>query len=257
MVDDIQAIYDGLQSKRKRVSLLEGCRSIEDFEHLNVIDEGTYGIVYRARDRRTGKIYAIKRIKLEPQHEREGFPISALRELGTLIELKHENIVNVKEVVFGSTLKKVYVVMEYLDHELKTILEHRQLEFSHGQLKTLMKQLLTAVDKMHREAFIMHRDLKTRNLLYSNEGLLKVCDFGLARVFQNSKVKQQYTNWVVTLWYRAPELLFGCDTYSEKVDMWSVGCIMAELILREPIICGKTELDQLERMFKVVGTPND
>ena len=92
---------------------------------MNVIDEGTYGIVYRARDRRTGKIYAIKRIKLEPQHEREGFPISALRELGTLIELKHENIVNVKEVVFGSTLKKVYVVMEYLDHELKTILEHR------------------------------------------------------------------------------------------------------------------------------------
>ena len=103
--------------------MLEGCRSIEDFEHLNVIDEGTYGIVYRARDRLTGKIYAVKRIKLEPQHEREGFPISALRELGTLIELKHENIVNVKEVVFGSTLKKVFVVMEYLDHELKTILE--------------------------------------------------------------------------------------------------------------------------------------
>jgi cell division cycle 2-like protein len=110
---------------------------------------------------------------------------------------------------------------------------------------------------MHREAFIMHRDLKTRNLLYSNDGLLKVCDFGLARLFQNSSVKQQYTNWVVTLWYRAPELLFGCDTYSEKVDMWSVGCIMAELILREPLICGKSEIDQLERMFKIVGTPND
>lgn len=121
-----------MQADRKRSGLLEGCRSIEEFEHLNVIDEGTYGVVYRARDKATGLIYAIKKVKLEPQHEKEGFPISALRELTTLINLKHEHLINVKEVVFGSTLKKVFVVMEYCDHELKSILEDRKLNFSHA-----------------------------------------------------------------------------------------------------------------------------
>jgi len=131
-----------MQKKRRRVGLLEGCRSIEDFEHLNVIDEGSYGVVYRARDKVTGKVYAIKKVKLEPQHEKEGFPISTLRELDTLIALKHPNIVNVQEVAFGSTLKKVFVVMEYLEHELKSLLEDRnpkRVQFSHSQLKTLMK----------------------------------------------------------------------------------------------------------------------
>jgi len=102
--------------------------------------------------------------------------------------------------------------------------------------------LLLAVDCMHREANIMHRDLKTSNLLYSNEGVLKVCDFGLAR---KQKPNAVYTNWVVTLWYRAPELLLGSTDYCSKVDMWSVGCIFAELILREPLIAGKNEMDQL------------
>ena len=171
-----------------------------------MIDEGAYGVVYRARDKSSGSVYAIKKVKLEPQHEKEGFPISALRELNTLINLAHPNIIDVKEVVFGSTLKKVFVVMEYCDHELKSILEDRKLNFSHGQLKTMMKQLLEAVDYMHK-AHVMHRDLKTSNLLYSNEGILKVCDFGLARSFSK---KRHYTNWVVTMWYRAPELLLGC-----------------------------------------------
>ena len=119
---------------RKRVHLLEGCRSIENFEHLNVIDEGSYGVVYRARDKVSGEICAVKKVKLDLSStgEKEGFPISALRELSTLIDLKHDNIVNVKEVVYGSTLKKVFVVMEYLDHELKSILEDRRLSFSHG-----------------------------------------------------------------------------------------------------------------------------
>ena len=115
--------------------LLEGCRSIENFEHLNVIDEGSYGVVYRAKDKETGEIFAVKKVKLDFSNSgesKEGFPISALRELSTLIDLKHENIVNVKEVVYGSTLKKVFVVMEYLDYELKSILEDRRLSFSHA-----------------------------------------------------------------------------------------------------------------------------
>lgn len=116
--------------KRPRVPLLEGCRSVESFEYLNKIDEGAYGVVYRARDKNTDEIVAIKKLKLDK--EKEGFPITALRELSTLISLKHDNIVNVKEVVYGSSLDKIYVVMEYMDHELKSILEDRRLGFSHG-----------------------------------------------------------------------------------------------------------------------------
>lgn len=116
--------------KRQRVPLLEGCRSIECYEHLNKIDEGAYGVVFRARDKTTDEIVAIKKLKLDK--EKEGFPITALRELSTLISLKHPNVVNVKEVVYGSSLDKIYVVMEYMDHELKSILEDRRLGFSHG-----------------------------------------------------------------------------------------------------------------------------
>ena len=123
--------------KRPRVSLLEGCRSIENFEYLNKIDEGAYGVVYRARDKSNDEIVAIKKLKLEK--EKEGFPITALRELSTLISLKHPNIIEVKEVVYGSSLDKIYVVMEYLDHELKSILEDRKLSFTQSEIKCLTK----------------------------------------------------------------------------------------------------------------------
>ena len=224
--------------KRPRVALLEGCRSIEGFEYLNKIDEGAYGVVYRARDKHSGDVVAIKKLKLEK--EKEGFPITALRELSTLISLRHDNIINVKEVVYGSSLDKIYVVMEYLDHELKSILEDRKLSFSHGEIKCLVKQILEGLAFMHSR-WIFHRDLKTSNLLYGNDGVLKICDFGLARKFANPL--RPYTNLVVTLWYRAPELLLGTEIYSQAIDMWSVGCIMGELILKEPLLMGKGELD--------------
>jgi cell division cycle 2-like protein len=123
--------------KRPRVSLLEGCRSIENFEYLNKIDEGAYGVVYRAKDKSNDDVVAIKKLKLEK--EKEGFPITALRELSTLISLKHPNIIEVKEVVYGSSLDKIYVVMEYLDHELKSILEDRKLSFTQSEIKSLTK----------------------------------------------------------------------------------------------------------------------
>ncbi|TNV77900.1 hypothetical protein FGO68_gene2608 [Halteria grandinella] len=239
-------------SKRPRVALAEGCRSIESFEHLNKIDEGAYGVVFRARDRETGEIVAIKKLKLEK--EKEGFPITALRELSTLIGLRHPNIINVKEVVYGSSLDKIYVVMEYLDHELKSILEDRKIGFTHSEVKTLVFQLLSGLAHMHAR-FTFHRDIKTSNLLYSNEGTLKLCDFGLARKFAHPL--RPYTNLVVTLWYRAPELLFGADVYSEAVDLWSVGCVMGELILREPLLMGKGEMDQIDKIVRVMGNPTE
>lgn len=236
--------------ERKRSGLLNGCRSVDCFEYLNSIDEGTFGIVYRARDKTTGQVVALKKIK--STQEKEGFPITSLREMSLLQQLSHPNIVKVSEVVVGSSLDKVYMVMEFMDHELKTLIESSK--FTVAEAKCLMQQLLSAVAYLH-ENFVMHRDLKTSNLLLNNQGELKICDFGLARKYGDPL--RPYTHLVVTLFYRAPELLLGQETYSSAIDMWSVGCIMAELILRTPLFPGANEMDQIEKIMSVLGTPRD
>ncbi|CAI2367354.1 unnamed protein product [Moneuplotes crassus] len=254
--------------KRKWNPLLDGCRSIEEYEPLNKIDEGSYGIVFRAREKDTGKIYAIKKVKLE--REKEGFPITALREIVLMMKIRHENICQVKEVVFGNSLDKVYVVLEYVDHEIKSLIqqsydammlaskgEHSQSSYmlSTVEIKCIMEQLLKGVEHMHRQ-WIIHRDLKTSNLLISNNGILKICDFGLARMFSDPPTP--YTDLVVTLWYRAPEILLGKEKYDGRaVDMWSVGCIMAELLLKEPLFMGTNELEQIDKIFKIMSIPTE
>ena len=235
---------------RPRVPALEGCRSIDNFTYLRKIDEGSYGIVFKAQNNQTGEIVAIKKIKLEK--EKEGFPITSLREINSMISFDHPNIVHIKEVVYGRTLDKIFVVMEYIDHELKSLLEDRKFMITHGQVKKILKQLLLAVAYMHSR-WTIHRDLKTSNLLIDNNGTLKVCDFGLARKFADPL--RPYTHMVVTLWYRAPELLLGTNVYTPAIDIWSVGCVFAELLLREPLFMGKNEQDQIEKIFRLLGTP--
>ncbi|WAR14629.1 CD11B-like protein [Mya arenaria] len=156
---------------------IQGCRSVEEFSCLNRIEEGTYGVVYRARDKKTEEIVALKRLKMEK--EKEGFPITSLREINTLLKAQHTNIVTVREIVVGSNMDKIYIVMDY------------------------------------------------------------------------------YTPIVVTLWYRAPELLLGCKEYSTPIDMWSVGCIFAEFLVMQAIWQGKSEIDQLQKIFKDLGTPTE
>lgn len=241
-----------LASKRKRCPLLEGCNSIENYEHLNKIHEGVYGVVFRAKEKSTGEIYAIKKVKLG--REKEGFPITSIREINLLLSLKHSYIVNVREVVIGSSLDKIYVVMEYIEHELKDLMDHTDYRFRQSEVKLLVKQLLEAIEYLHSR-FIIHRDLKTSNLLYSNKGFLKVCDFGLARKYVSSN--KSYTPVVVTLWYRAPEILLGCDKYTPAIDIWSVGCIFAELVLKEPLLRGQNEAEQIDLIFKTFGTPTN
>lgn len=230
--------------------LILGCRSVYRFECLNCIDEGTYGIVYRARDTESGDIVALKRVKLN--REKEGFPITSLREMSILQLLEHPNIIKVKEVVVGSNSDKVFMVMEYMDHEIKALMN--QHKFSTSEVKCLMLQLLSAVEHMHSH-YIIHRDLKTSNLLLNNRGILKVCDFGLARKY-GSPIRP-YTGMVVTLYYRAIELLLGEEVYSPAVDMWSVGCIMAEFILGYPLFPGENELDQIAKIFNLLGPPTE
>ncbi|XP_068629318.1 cyclin-dependent kinase 11B [Battus philenor] len=234
---------------------LQGCRSVEEFQCLNRIEEGTYGVVYRARDKTTEEIVALKRLKMEK--EKEGFPITSLREINTLLKGQHPNIVTVREIVVGSNMDKIFIVMDYVEHDLKSLMETmrgKKQVFLPGEIKCLMTQLLKAVHHLH-DNWILHRDLKTSNLLLSHKGVLKVGDFGLAREYGSPL--RQYTPIVVTLWYRAPELLLCCKEYSTPIDMWSVGCIFAEFITMNPLFPGKSEVDQLNRIFKDLGTPSE
>ncbi|KAG0410785.1 hypothetical protein HPB47_012097 [Ixodes persulcatus] len=231
---------------------IQGCRSVEEFHCLNRIEEGTYGVVYRARDKQTDEIVALKRLKMEK--EKEGFPITSLREINTLLKAQHPNIVTVREIVVGSNMDKIYIVMDYVEHDLKSLMEVMKQPFLVGEVKTLMLQLLKAVAHLH-DNWILHRDLKTSNLLLSHKGILKVGDFGLAREY-GSPLKH-YTPIVVTMWYRAPELLLGVKEYSTPIDMWSVGCIFGELLTMKPLFPGKSDIDQLNRIFKDLGTPSE
>ncbi|PPS10533.1 hypothetical protein GOBAR_AA10116 [Gossypium barbadense] len=236
----------------RSVNMLQGCRSVDEFERLNKIDEGTYGVVYRARDKKTGEIVALKKVKMEK--EREGFPLTSLREINILLSFHHPSVVDVKEVVVGSNLDSIFMVMEYMEHDLKALMETMRQPFSQSEVKCLMLQLLEGVKYLH-DNWVLHRDLKTSNLLLNNQGELKICDFGLAR--QYGSPLKPYTHLVVTLWYRAPELLLGARQYSTAIDMWSLGCIMAELLSKEPLFNGKTEFDQLDKIFRTLGTPNE
>ncbi|KAK6617877.1 hypothetical protein RUM43_014106 [Polyplax serrata] len=234
---------------------IQGCRSVEEFQCLNRIEEGTYGVVYRAKDKRTGDIVALKRLKMEK--EKEGFPITSLREINTLLKAQHPNIVTVREIVVGSNMDKIFIVMDYVEHDLKSLMEtmkQKKQVFVAGEIKCLMQQLLRAVAHLH-DNWILHRDLKTSNLLLSHKGVLKVGDFGLAREY-GSPLKI-YTPIVVTLWYRAPELLLQSKEYTTSIDMWSVGCIFGELLQMEALFSGRSDMDQLTKIFKELGTPNE
>jgi cell division cycle 2-like protein len=221
---------------------------------IKKINEGTYGVVYKAKDKKTGEIVALKKVKMEM--ERDGFPMTALREMNILLSLDHPSIVDVKEVVVDDDDcdDGTYMVMEHMQYDLKQLMEAKTQPFSMGEIKSFMKQLLEGVKYLH-DNWILHRDLKTSNILLNKDGHLKICDFGMSR--QYGSPLKQYTSLVVTLWYRAPELLLGAKKYSKAIDMWSVGCIMAELLSKEPLFKGKTEIEQLDKIFRTLGTPDE
>ena len=240
------------EAHRRELNALQGCRSVEHFVRLNHIDEGTYGVVFRARDSATGRVVALKKVKMEK--EKEGFPLTSLREINILLSLRHPNIVNVTEVVVGHSLDSVFMVMEFMEHDLRGLLDAQRQPFTISEVKCALQQLLAGVAYLH-DHWVLHRDLKTSNVLINNRGELKLCDFGMAR--QYGSPLQAYTQVVCTLWYRAPELLLGSTTYSCPVDCWSLGCILGELLSRDPLLPGRSELEQIDKMFKLLGTPNE
>ncbi|CDS39703.1 Cyclin-dependent kinase 10 [Echinococcus granulosus] len=227
------------------------CRSVSDFEKLNRIGEGTYGIVYRARDSVTGAIVALKKVRME--NERDGIPISSLREITLLLSIKHPNVVQLKEVVVGRSLDSIFLSMEYCEQDLASLLDNMPNSFTEAQVKGIMLQVFKGLRYLH-ENFIIHRDLKVSNLLMTDKGMVKIADFGLARP---SNSQHPMTPKVVTLWYRAPEVLLGDKMQTKAIDIWSAGCIMGELLLHKPLLPGKNEVHQLELIIDLLGTPNE
>lgn len=224
---------------------------MEAFLKLEKIGEGTYGVVYKAKDKENGRTVALKKIRLDT--ESDGVPSTAIREISLLKELNHPNVVRLLDVVHAD--KKLFLVFEYLDRDLKKYMDSVPAGgISLSLVKSYLYQLLSGIAFCHSHR-ILHRDLKPQNLLIDAQGSIKLADFGLARAF--GVPVRSYTHEVVTLWYRAPEILLGCRYYSTPVDVWSIGCIFAEMITRRALFPGDSEIDQLFRIFRTLGTPDE
>ncbi|CAK9303733.1 unnamed protein product [Gordionus sp. m RMFG-2023] len=223
---------------------------MENYENFDKIGEGTYGVVYKAKNKKTGEYVALKKIRIDS--ESEGVPSTAIREISILKELDHPNIVRLYDVIITET--KLYLVFEYLEIDLKKFLEESSNMLSISLTKSFIWQLLKAIAFCHAHR-ILHRDLKPQNLLINSFGSIKLADFGLARSF--GFPLQKYTHEIITLWYRAPEILLGTSKYSTSVDIWSLGCIFAEMLNHKPLFPGDSEIDQLFRIFRTLGTPDN
>ncbi|NP_001266420.1 cyclin-dependent kinase 2-like [Bombyx mandarina] len=225
---------------------------MENFSTVEKIGEGTYGVVYKAKDRVTGQEIALKKIKLE--NEPEGVPSTALREISVLRELRHPAVVRLLDVMLASSDSKLFLVFEYLNMDLKRLMDLTKGPLPIDLVKSYLRQLLEGVAYCHAQR-VLHRDLKPQNLLIDEEGHIKLADFGLARAF--GIPVRAYTHEVVTLWYRAPEILLGAKFYSTAVDVWSLACIFAEMASGRTLFPGDSEIDQLFRVFRALGTPGE
>ncbi|KAI5081024.1 hypothetical protein GOP47_0004207 [Adiantum capillus-veneris] len=228
-------------------------RRADSFEKLDKIGQGTYSNVYKARDLDSQKIVALKKVRfdnLEPESVR-----FMAREILVLRRLDHPNVIKLEGLVTSRMSCSLYLVFEYMEHDLAGLAACPGIQFTEPQVKCYLHQLISGLEHCHTRG-VLHRDIKGSNLLLDNSGLLKIADFGLATFFRPDK-NQPLTSRVVTLWYRPPELLLGATEYGVGVDLWSTGCILAELLAGKPIMPGRTEVEQLHKIFKLCGSPSE
>ncbi|XP_074654423.1 cyclin-dependent kinase 9-like [Tubulanus polymorphus] len=235
------------------------CRDVTVYEKIAKIGQGTFGEVWKARCKTTKRLTALKKVLME--NEKEGFPITALREIKILQLLNHENVVKLIEICrtkatpYNRYKSTFHLVFEFCEHDLAGLLSNVNVKFSLGEIKKVIQQLMNGLYFIHSNK-ILHRDMKAANILMTKNGVLKLADFGLARAFSlaNKGQPNRYTNRVVTLWYRPPELLLGERNYGPSIDMWGAGCIMAEMWTRSPIMQGTTEQHQLHLVSQLCGS---
>lgn len=223
--------------------------TVDTYKKLDKLGEGTYATVFKGISRVNGKIVALKEIRLE--HE-EGAPCTAIREVSLLKGLKHVNIVTLHDIIH--TKDTLTLVFEYLEKDLKQYMDDCGGVIELNNVKLFLFQLLRGVQFCHSRK-VLHRDLKPQNLLINSLGELKLADFGLARA--KSVPIKTYSNEVVTLWYRPPDVLLGSVEYSGPIDIWGIGCIFSEMVSGRPLFPGSTNEDQIALIWKILGTPTE
>lgn len=246
-----------------------GCSPIQKYELEEKLGEGTFGEVYKARSTTKGSVFALKKILMH--NEKDGFPITALREIKLLKMLSHPNIIRLEEMAIErvkAERKKavLYMVFPYMEHDLSGLLDNKdEVYLNESHIKCYMQQLLRGLAYLHH-SHILHRDMKAANLLINNRGILQIADFGLARHYDepvpqrgkgNGEAQRDYTCLVVTRWYRPPELLLQLRRYTPAIDMWGAGCVFGEMFKRKPILAGKTDLNQAQIIFELIGSPTE
>ncbi|GAA56964.1 cyclin-dependent kinase 7 [Clonorchis sinensis] len=225
------------------------------YEKVCYLGEGQFATVFLARDlNRSGHLVAIKKVKAGPRWVVEdGMNLSAIREVKALKELDHPNILTVLDVF--SQDRCICMVFDFMASDLEALVHDYTVVLVPAHIKALSLQLLRGVEYLHA-SWILHRDLKPNNLFLSSQGKVKIGDFGLARQFACSPTRPM-THQVATRWYRAPELFYGCTQYGVAIDLWAVGCIIAEFLLRAPLFPGDCDLTQLSKIYEITGTPAD
>ncbi|XP_015788644.1 serine/threonine-protein kinase ICK-like [Tetranychus urticae] len=214
---------------------------------LSQLGDGTYGTVLLAQRLDTGEKVAIKKMKKRYYSWEE---CMNLREVKSLQKLSHPNLVKLREVIREDNI--LYFVFEYMKENLYQLIKDREKPFAEPVIRNIMYQILEGLNFMHKHGFF-HRDIKPENLLCNGPELIKIADFGLAREIRS---RPPYTDYVSTRWYRAPEVLLRSTNYSSPIDIWAVGCIMAELYSLQPLFPGRSEIDQIFRICSVLGTPD-
>ena len=248
--------------------------SLLTLRHMDIdkmVGGGTFGVVFKAAIKETGRRVALKKFKLETEVQGQGgFPLQALREIRILKAVRHPNIVELfciitylpgdddadgsMERTHGFAAGDIFMVFEYVDYDLSGLLKCRDVDLTEQHVRSYAKQLLEGIDYLHTNK-ILHRDIKGPNILVTKDNVVKIADLGLARSYKTLDQKLTNSNSVVTLWYRSPELLLGTRNYGPEVDIWSVGCLFGEMKARDAIFKGTSEPEQLEKIYRVCGTP--
>ncbi|KAG7930404.1 hypothetical protein KL934_004803 [Ogataea polymorpha] len=253
--------------KQSRLSRYVGMSKLEKYEVLQELGQGTFGMVFKARQKSTGKLVALK--KLIVHDSKDGFPITAFREITIMKQFRHVNVLQLIDMIHENSedTKKpgfFYTVTPYISSDLNGLLNNPRVRLTNPQIKCIMKQILHGIDYIHNQHYL-HRDIKTANILLDFFGVVKIADFGLARGYHGPAPVDaaagaggglvEYTGLVVTRWYRPPELLLGERKYTTAVDMWGIGCVLGEMYKKKPILEGKSDLDQADMIFRLLGSP--
>ncbi|KAK6125751.1 hypothetical protein DH2020_040506 [Rehmannia glutinosa] len=228
-------------------------KSADSYDKLAKVGQGTYSNVYKARDKSTGKIVALKKVRFDTS-EPQSVKFMA-REIIMLKKLDHPNIIKLEGIATSRMQYSLYLVFDFMQSDLTKVISRPEGRLTEPQVKSYMQQLLSGLQHCH-ERGILHRDIKGSNLLIDKDGVLKIADFGLANTYLN-KPKRPLTSRVVTLWYRAPELLLGSTDYGVGIDLWSAGCLLAEMFVGRPIMPGRNEIEQLHKIYKLCGSPSE